>query len=243
MADTETEFDDNLAYYENEAKEVPIFGSVREISLAENIIHVLSPPDSIIDVGCGDGYLLYEIRKKFGGGQLYGLDLTEGRIETTKRNVPEASLLRGDITKLPFPDNAFDVVVCSELLEHLTNYEEAIDELIRITKKKLIITVPNELRLVRVMCPKCKSRHYVDGHVNFFTDAKLKSSFVSRNDVTIKAIRKFHTIFTYNRFSMKFPAFLRMFLEQMIILLHRRITFLKPNFLLIALEKNQKGEE
>jgi ubiquinone/menaquinone biosynthesis C-methylase UbiE len=231
-------FEDNLNYYEEEAKNVPIFGSVREISLAENVIKVLPKSfETAIDIGCGDGYLLHEIKKEFSDAQLYGLDLTQGRILTTKQNVPSSHLLRADIVSLPFPDNAFDVVICSELLEHLTNYKEAIDELIRITKKKLILTVPNELRLVHVLCPKCKTRHYVDGHVVFFTDAKLKEPFVGRKDMVISNVRKFHTIFTYNRLTMKLPVFFRMFLEQTIILAHRTITFLKPNFLLVAVEK------
>jgi SAM-dependent methyltransferase len=242
--ETESGFKDNLNYYEEEAKNVPIFGSLREISLAENVTNVL--PDSFqtaIDIGCGDGYLLHQMYKQCPDAQLYGLDLTQGRIKTTKQNVPTSFLLRGDVIHLPFPDNAFDVVVCSELLEHLTNYKEAIDELVRITKKKLILTVPNELRLVHVLCPKCKTRHYVDGHVTFFTDVKLKAPFRDKKNVDVTDVRKFHTIFTYNRLTMKFPSSLRMFLEQIVILAHRKITFLLPNFLLVAVEKKQKEEE
>ncbi len=240
-----------LHYYENEAKDVPIFGSIREISLAENIMRVLpSSFSNVIDIGCGEGYLLCRINNLMNNRKymnkepqkeiLFGLDLTEGRVKTTRKNLDSALLLRGEILHLPFQDNAFDVVICSELLEHIEDYKKAIDELIRITKNKLIITVPNELRLVQVMCPKCKTKHYVDGHITFFTQEKLKSLFNLRKDIKINNTYKFHTIYTYNRLTMKLPLFFRLFLEQMVLLCHKKISFLKPNFLLISLDKKQK---
>ncbi len=232
--------EDLLAFYENEAKEVPIFGSLREISLAENIAQVLPRSFSnLIDVGCGEGYLLYALQnyKKQKEGTYFGFDLTQGRITVTKKNVPSALLLRGDVLHLPFPDNAFDIVVCSELLEHMEAYQKVVEELLRITRKRLIITVPNELPLVKIMCPKCKTKHYYDGHVNYFTAEKLRTIFVNRKDVKVVALRKFHTIYTYNRATLKLPEFLRLFLDQRTQHLQKKIPFLKPNYLLIAIDK------
>jgi len=232
-----------LSYYENEAEDVPIFGSLREISLTENILSQTPSFTNAIDIGCGEGYLLFRLseRKK---ERLYGLDLSEGRINTTKKYVPSASLLRGDVLSLPFPDNSFDIVFCSELLEHITDYKKVVDELIRISKRSIIITVPNELPLVSVMCPKCKTKHFLDGHVNFFTEHNLKAIFLNRNDVHICDVRKFHSIYTYNRITMKLPLFLRLFLDQNLLKLHKKISFLKPNFLMITLEKvNKKNKE
>lgn len=227
-----------LSYYENEAEEVPIFGSLREISLAENIMDALaSKPTTVMDIGCGEGYLLFKIREKYPSLPLYGFDLSHGRITVTKSHVPDAHVLRGDVLSLPFADNAFDTVVCSELLEHMTNYQETINELLRITKRQLIITVPNELHLIQVMCPKCKTKHYLDGHVNFFTQKKLSDLFSSRKDVKITHLFRFHSIFTYNRITLKLPLFLRLFIDRQFLKLHKHIGFLKPNFLLISLEK------
>jgi len=229
-----------LSFYEDEADHVPIFGSLREISLAENIMHVLPESfESIIDVGCGEGYLLHQINERYNKKEIYGLDLTSGRIAATKRNIPSAKLLRGNIYKLPFPNNSFDVVVCSELIEHLTNYKDAIKELLRISKKSVIITVPNEQELVKVMCPKCKTKHYYDGHVNQFSEDKLNNIFRAKNECNITSLRKFHTIYTYNKLTLKLPKFLRLLLDQAAHKLHKKITFLKPNYLLITVEKKQ----
>lgn len=230
--------EDLLAFYENEAKEVPIFGSLREISLAENIAQVLPRSFSnLVDVGCGEGYLLYALQKRWKNAQYLGLDLTQGRIAVTQKNVPSALLLRGDVSHLPFPDKAFDIVICSELLEHMEAYLQVVEELLRITRKRLIITVPNELPLVKIMCPKCKTKHYYDGHVNYFTAEKLYSLFIQRKDVDIVALRKFHTIYTYNRATLKLPQFLRLFWDQCTQRLQKQVPFLKPNYLLIAIDK------
>jgi len=45
--------------------------------------------------------------------------------------------------KIPFQDNSFDAVVCTDVLEHLDNFHEAFDELCRVSKKYLIISLPN----------------------------------------------------------------------------------------------------
>lgn len=45
--------------------------------------------------------------------------------------------------KIPFPNNAFDCVVCTDVLEHLDNIHETFDELIRLSRKYIIISLPN----------------------------------------------------------------------------------------------------
>ncbi len=234
---------DLLSYYENEAEEVPIFGSLREISLAENILKELPFCfETVIDVGCGDGYVLHCIEKKYKNKKVYGLDLSEGRIKTTKRNVVCSHLIRSEIHHLPFPDNSFDVVICSELLEHIPEYQKTIEELVRISKKRVIITVPNELQLVKIMCPKCKTIHFLDGHINFFTEHKLKKALQDNKLWNIKKINKFHSIYSYNRITMRLPLFLRLFLDKVLQKLHTKISFLKSNFLLGVIEKKQVQE-
>lgn len=229
-----------ITYYEHEAEEVPIFGSLREISLAENILNEFpSSFETIIDIGCGDGYVLHCIEKKYRNKKLYGLDLSEGRIKTTCTNVPTTHLIRSDVHHLPFPDNSFDVVICSELLEHIEEYTKTIDELIRISKKTVILTVPNELRLVPIICPKCKTKHFLDGHITFFTEKKLKGLLAERRDSSITMTKKFHSIYTYNCVTMRLPLFLRLIFDQTLQKFHLFISFLKPNFLLMVIKKKQ----
>ncbi len=106
----------------------------------------------MIDIGCGSGYLLGKVGEKFPTIQLNGFD-----IKTPSGN--EAfNYIHGNIEKLPFEDDAFDVVVCCHTIEHLLKLDVCINELVRITKKQLFIVTP------------CQRFFYytLDEHVNFF---------------------------------------------------------------------------
>ena len=126
-----------LDYYEIEAEEVNIFGNLREICLSDNIIsQIPKNTKTFIDVACGDGHILYQLRnsKKHNTHLLYGVDLSETRLIKTRNNIPDSELIRSDILNLPFKDNSFDTVLCSETIEHLKDYKTAIKESLRIAK-------------------------------------------------------------------------------------------------------------
>ncbi len=98
--------------------------------------------NSVLDVGCGTGYLtqwLYERRPDLA---LTGTDfiIEEG----TKARAPEISFKQGQIEALPFADASFDTVICTHVLEHILDFQKALSEIRRVTAKKLIIVVPRE---------------------------------------------------------------------------------------------------
>ncbi len=98
----------------------------------------------ILDVGCGEGFTLQRLRKENIGKHLEGVDTLETAIEIGKKLHPHLTLRKGNIYKLPYKDNSFDIVICSEVLEHLENPEKALQELIRVSKKHIVLSVPNE---------------------------------------------------------------------------------------------------
>lgn len=102
-------------------------------------------PIKLMDVGCGDGYLLKEIAIQFPQINLFGVDLSQSRVETAKKFVPTAMLETGDAQNIPFGEETFDVVVCSEVIEHCPNDLKVLAELYRISKSNsfLILTAPN----------------------------------------------------------------------------------------------------
>ena len=101
-------------------------------------------PKTILDVGCGEGFTLAKIRKANIGKHLEGVDFLDRAIELGKQTHPYLSLKQGNIYKLPYKDNSFDAVICTEVLEHLEQPEKALKELYRVTRKYCIISVPNE---------------------------------------------------------------------------------------------------
>lgn len=117
------------------------------------ILNAIDPKaTNIIDIGCGSGYLLGKIEQKFPSISRTGFDI---KVATGKESF---TYVHGNIEKLPFEDNAFDVVICCHTIEHLLQLETCISELKRITKKQLFIVTP------------CQRFFYytLDEHVNFF---------------------------------------------------------------------------
>ena len=98
--------------------------------------------DSLLDVGSAEGYKAY-IAKQLFGVKVKNSDLSE---EACKRaeEIFWIESMPADIHNLPFQKNEFDVVLCSETLEHVVDLHKAIDELLRVARKAVVLTVPHE---------------------------------------------------------------------------------------------------
>lgn len=101
-------------------------------------------PQSILDVGCGEGFTLEKLRKERIGKKLVGVDFLDRAIKIGKEIHPKIELKKGSIYDLKFKDNTFDLVICSEVLEHLDDPEKGLEEIARVTKKYAVLSVPNE---------------------------------------------------------------------------------------------------
>jgi len=103
-------------------------------------------PVRILDAGCGEGFvsgLLYRgLREE--NVEITGLELTEEAIEKARAMNPEIPFVQGDVLKMPFESRSFDIVLCTEVLEHLEDPGAALRELLRVTGVSLIVTVPHE---------------------------------------------------------------------------------------------------
>lgn len=94
---------------------------------------------SILDVGCAS-CLIYPHCEKL-GLRYVGLDITEGFLERARELHPEIDVRHGTVLDLPFSDRSFDTVLAKALIEHLNpdECEAAIDEMIRVASKQLLI--------------------------------------------------------------------------------------------------------
>jgi ubiquinone/menaquinone biosynthesis C-methylase UbiE len=110
---------------------------------------IKAKPKKVLDGGCGYGIQSMILAER--GINVYSLDLEKKRIEfieAKKNEYPKISHIKtkiGSLTdKIPYEDESFDVVICSEVIEHIKNDRTAITELSRVLRKggKLIITVP-----------------------------------------------------------------------------------------------------
>lgn len=95
----------------------------------------------ILDVGCGNGYQMAPLTEK---NTVYGLDISKTNIaKAVSRGIK--AILHDVEAPFPFEDGFFDVVICSEVLEHLFFPEKVLKECYRVLKESgsFIVTVPN----------------------------------------------------------------------------------------------------
>src|SRR5262245_19111894 len=116
------------------------------------------PDARVLDMGCGGGRHAFEAWRR--GATVVALDYSEAELKEVRavlgamldaREVPGAEqragiggAVNGDALRLPLPDATFDVVIASEVLEHLWDDERAISELVRVLKPggRMAVTVP-----------------------------------------------------------------------------------------------------
>lgn len=135
--------------------------------------------DNLLDVGCGNGLFLSFLSKSRKWARLCGCDRSEQALSHVT-----VEKYRADISQLPFRTDEFDVVSCQEVLEHLpiATLEKALDELTRVAKQVIIISVPyaENLKANHNECPACSTRFHPDFHMNSFDDTRMKSLLLSR---------------------------------------------------------------
>jgi SAM-dependent methyltransferase len=99
----------------------------------------------LLDVGCGEGFVLKYLRRQENGLVLTGGDFNpEGLIwgrDNTGHCVP---LVNFDIHQLPYADNTFPLVMCLEVLEHLPDSRIGLQELVRVSSDYVLLSVPHE---------------------------------------------------------------------------------------------------
>tara|TARA_Y100000590_G_scaffold450973_1_gene591554 strand:- start:11 stop:694 length:684 start_codon:yes stop_codon:yes gene_type:complete len=143
----------------------------------------------VLDLGCGFGRHAFEVLRR--GAKVVACDMAlhelqevratyaamaeVGEIEETSAAFTSA----GDATRLPFHDNTFDRIIASEVLEHIHNDEDALDELYRVLKPHgiLAITVPSYLpeKICWGLSDEYHAPIEVGGHVRIYKKRELET--------------------------------------------------------------------
>jgi SAM-dependent methyltransferase len=102
----------------------------------------LSSESSLLDIGCGKGFMLYDISKEIPGISIKGIDVSEYAITNSIKDI-QSDLQVADARILPFEDNSFDVVISINTIHNLEKEDLALalSEIERVSKGKSFITV------------------------------------------------------------------------------------------------------
>ncbi len=168
--------------YKNYYKNLPEIHQNSDLSqiCIDEILNNIKPV-SVIDIGCGNGFLLKTIREKYKDIALTGTEITFSKKLKKNLKKNKIKLLEKRIEDIYKIRNKYDTVVCSHVLEHVLDINLAYLNLKKICKKRLIIIVPRERAY----------EHTFNGHLHFFP---YKWSFINtirpKNNFVIKDLKR-----------------------------------------------------
>jgi 2-polyprenyl-3-methyl-5-hydroxy-6-metoxy-1,4-benzoquinol methylase len=147
----------------------------------------VQPQESVADVGCETGFIAAELAKT--AKQVTCVDIDQSMLDQAQARISASNVnfVRSNILDLQLPDGQVDVALASEILEHVPEIEDAVKELMRVTRPggRIIISLPNDrlvlfikstlrrLRLTKLLGPL--SEKIAIGHVNVYTLRSMKT--------------------------------------------------------------------
>lgn len=123
----------DYSFFEKEAR----FEIIKNLILSEH-------PNIVLDVGCGSGYLAFLLKQENPRISVHGFDISSRALELVT-SLDKKYKLDINYENIPENDGSYDIVVCSEVLEHLFNVRHCLMEINRVLRDqgKLVVTVPN----------------------------------------------------------------------------------------------------
>lgn len=151
--------------------------------------------DWVLDLGCGEGRHSIACCFHFPSAQVIGLDLSLQSLQAAINKHSEflgqhhnGHYIKASGFDLPFPDSRFDHIICSEVLEHIDNYELFLDEIYRVLKPGGLLSVSIPRAWPEKICwALSKEYHQVEGgHVRIFSARTLKQKIIERHFVFLR---------------------------------------------------------
>ena len=144
------------------------------LSLVEN------NPKNVLDVGCASGWFLFEIKKDYPKTECIGIDKYRDAIIYGNKKYKKIKLIYEDAHELPFKNNSFDLVICTEVLEHVKDPGVVLLEIKRVLKKDGIAILEMDsgnllFRVAWYWWTNVRKGVWRHSHLHLFTARKLEN--------------------------------------------------------------------
>ncbi len=131
-------------------------------------------PQTIAELGAGEGYLTEIISNRFPRAKIIASDLSINILKIAEKNTMAGNVHfeQQEISRLSYKDNSCDLIICCEVLEHVKNPQKALQEIHRVGRGFFILSVPHE-PLWRIL-NMARGKYWHDlgntpGHINHWT--------------------------------------------------------------------------
>lgn len=150
------------------------------------VIHLCSAQkdDWVLDVGSGSGWLSLELARR--GCHVVPLDLSLKNLQRIRQKDSNVLPVLADGARLPFVDNTFDWITIIEVVEHLVQPQQTLQELQRVLKPdgRLVICVPYKEKITYYLCIHCNQLTPKNAHLHRF-DADSLQQLVTSAGLTV----------------------------------------------------------
>jgi SAM-dependent methyltransferase len=155
-----------------------ILGNPTEMERFNHLINLIPKETAtLLDVGCGVGVFLHllGIHRDIKG---IGIEISDNKISYAMEHL-HVHVEKGDAGHLRFDDRCFDVVTAFEVIEHLPfgTYQNALEEMTRVAKKYIIISVPYNEKRALMTCPYCGTIFNSNYHLRSFSETMMEDLF------------------------------------------------------------------
>ena len=157
------------------------FMQKRTISLT-----TLKEKDYFLDIGCGTGWAVHNASKIVKeNGKAFGIDLSPKMIEIAKANSPNNQnvfFFQANAENLPFEDNFFEFIICTNSFHHYLDPLKVLDEIFRVLKKEgeiYILDVTTDGFLAKMLDKRFQKTE--KEHVKYYTTQEFKEFYAKAN--------------------------------------------------------------
>lgn len=144
----------------------------------ETVIQTVpSGVSSILEVGCGEGFSTKRLSRALSGKKFFASDHDENLLDTARKLNPGINITKESLYQLKRDSGSFDIVISLEVFEHLKNPHDAIKEILRVSSRYVLVSVPNE-PLWRIL-NLCRGKYITKlgntpGHINHWSPEGFK---------------------------------------------------------------------